>query len=532
MFSKTSWKRFVLPTLLTGAILLPTSIASAQTITVQSGDTLGKLAWKYNVTVDHLKISNRLTSDSLFVGSTLYIPPKSTIYIVQSGDTLWKVATRFQTTIAKIKEINQLTRDSLILGEKILIPETTAASTTPVVSPTPTPEVPVGGTLYTVVSGDVLWKIADRFKVSIQSIVDANKLTAFELTIGQKLVIPAPTAQQTQPTPQPEQPATTPTAGQTNTYTVISGDVLWKIADRFKVSIQAIVDANQLTSYSLNIGQVLVIPQNGTSTPTAPSTSTPSTTEPTSTPTEQPESPTTVEPEETPVTTPETPPADSSETVSEQPAPEQEPVAEPEQDSDEPWVEMVDYKVQQGDTAWSISIDHGIPMTEFLQVNKLGSNAYLSIGQIVKIPVHHVPELDTPGSRYGEFLDWFTGAQYVFPINTEATVIDFKTGKQFQVKRTIGAFHSDTEPLTAADSAIIKEIWGGNFSWAVRPVIVEVDGRRLAASMSSMPHDIEYIKDNAFDGHFDIHFLNSLRHKDSQIDPSHQAAIKIAAGIQ
>ncbi|HZG13600.1 MAG TPA: LysM peptidoglycan-binding domain-containing protein [Candidatus Bathyarchaeia archaeon] len=539
MFSKPSWKRFVLPTLLTGAILLPASIASAQTITVQSGDTLGKLAWKYNVTVEHLKISNHLISDSLFVGSTLYIPPKSTIYTVQSGDTLWKVATRFQTTIAKIKEINQLTRDSLILGEKILIPETTAASTTPVVTPTPTPapEVPVGGTLYTVVSGDVLWKIADRFKVSIQSIVDANKLTAFELTIGQKLVIPAPTAQQTQPTPQPEQPATTPPTGQTNTYTVVSGDVLWKIADRYKVSIQAIVDANKLTSYSLNIGQVLVIPQNGTSSaPTAPTASAPSTTEPATelapTPAEQPEAPTPVEQEETPVITPETPPADSSETVSEPPAPEPEPVVEPEQDSDEPWVEMIDYKVQQGDTGWSISIDHGIPMSEFLQVNKLGSNAYLSIGQIVKIPVHHVPELDTPGSKYGEYLDWFTGTQYVFPINAEATVTDFKTGKQFQVKRTIGAFHSDTEPLTAADSAIIKEIWGGNFSWAVRPVIVEVDGRRLAASMSSMPHDIEYIKDNAFDGHFDIHFLNSLRHKDSQIDPSHQAAIKIAAGIQ
>jgi len=527
MFSKTSWKRFVLPTLLTGAILLPTSIASAQTITVQSGDTLGKLAWKYNVTVEHLKISNRLTSDSLFVGSTLYIPPKSTIYTVQSGDTLWKVATRFQTTIAKIKEINQLTRDSLILGEKILIPETTAASTSPAVTPipTPTPEVPVGGTLYTVVSGDVLWKIADRFKISIQSIVDTNKLTAFELTIGQKLVIPAPTAPQTQPTPQPEQPATTPTAGQTNTYTVISGDVLWKIADRFKVSIQAIVDANKLTSYSLNIGQVLVIPQNGTSpAPTAPIT-----TAPAPTPTEQPAVPAPVEP---PVSTPETPTTDSSGVISVPPSPEPEPVTQPKQDSDKPWVELIDYKVQRGDTAWSISIDHGIPMTEFLQVNKLGSNAYLSIGQIVKIPVHHVPELDTPGSRYGEYLDWFTGAQYVFPINAEATVIDFKTGKQFQVKRTIGAFHSDTEPLTAADSAIIKEIWGGNFSWAVRPVIVEVDGRRLAASMSSMPHDIEYIKDNAFDGHFDLHFLNSLRHKDSQIDPSHQTAIKIAAGIQ
>jgi hypothetical protein len=61
-------------------------------------------------------------------------------------------------------------------------------------------------------------------------------------------------------------------------------------------------------------------------------------------------------------------------------------------------------------------------------------------------------------------------------------------------------------------------------------VIVEVDGRRIAGSMTSMPHSIEYIADNDFTGHFDIHFLNSLRHKDNRIDPDHQKAIKVAAG--
>jgi LysM repeat protein len=381
MFSTATWKRFLLSTVLSGAILLPATTAAAETITIRSGDTLGNLAGKYNLTVEHLKIANHLTSDNLYVGSTLYIPPQSTIYTVQSGDTLWKIATRFGTTIAKIQEINQLKRDTLLPGQKLLIPAAAA---------------PTGSTVYTVVSGDVLWKIADRFKVSIQSIVDANKLPTMELRIGQKLIIPAP---QSDPNP------------------------------------------------------------------------------------------------------------------------------------DKPWVEMTSYTVRKGDTPWTISIDHGIPMTEFLQANGLNSHTYLAIGQVVKIPVHHVPVLETPGDKYGEYLDWFEGAQYVFPINAVATVTDFHSGKQFKVKRTIGAFHSDTEPLTAADTAIIKEVWGGNFSWSVRPVIVEVNGRRIAASMSSMPHSAEYIVDNDFTGHFDIHFLNSLRHKDNQIDPTHQAAIKIAAGV-
>ena len=510
MFSSTTWKRFVLPTLLTGAILLPASLASAETITVRSGETLGILAAKYNLTVEHLKIANHLKSDLLYVGTTLYIPPKSAVYTIQSGDTMGKLAARYQTTVANIQEINQLSRDSLIVGEKVLIP---ISSTTPATSAPSAPAIPEGGSLYIVSSGDVLWKIADRYKVSIQAIVDANKLTSYELTVGQKLVIPAKSTTTTAPQPaQPEQG----TPGNI-TYTVASGDVLWKIADRFKVSIQSIADANKLASYNLNIGQVLVIPQNGTSTaPSTPPTVTPE--QPEATAPEQattPGSGDTVEP---------TAPPESSKPADDTPASGQ--------DGDEPWVEITEYTVQKGETAWSISIDHGIPMSEFLQVNNLGANGYLSIGQVVKIPVHHVPELDTPGSQYGEYLDWFKAAQYVFPINAEATVKDVKTGKEFQVKRTIGAFHSDTEPLTSADTALIKEIWGGNFSWAVRPVIVEVDGRRIAASMTSMGHDIDYIKDNEFDGHFDIHFLNSLRHKDSRLDPAHQAAVKIAAGIE
>ncbi|USG67233.1 LysM peptidoglycan-binding domain-containing protein [Brevibacillus ruminantium] len=199
--------------------------------------------------------------------------------------------------------------------------------------------------------------------------------------------------------------------------------------------------------------------------------------------------------------------------------------------ADKPWVTMSTYTVSQGDTPWTISIAHGIPQEEFLQANKLTEKDYLQIGQTVKIPVHHIPLTSTPGAAYGEYLDWFEAAQYLFPINTVAVVTDFETKRKFKVKRTIGSFHSDTEPLTAADAAIIKDIWGGSYSWKVRPVLVEVNGRKLAASMTSMPHSIEYITDNSFDGHFDIHFPGSLRHMDNLIDPDHQAAIKIAAGL-
>ncbi len=270
-------------------------------------------------------------------------------------------------------------------------------------------------------------------------------------------------------------------APQTSTvsnYTVAAGDSLWIISRKFNTTVDGLKLLNGLTADTILVGQVLKVP--GTIAAPAPVPS------PTPTPT---------------------------------PAPTQ------------PYVTYTSHTVVSGENGWTISLKYGIPMTELLKVNNLTQSSVLKIGQVLKIPVHIVPVMQTPGAKYGENLDWWTGAQYVFPIGKVAKVTDFKTGKTFMIKRTIGANHADCEPLTAADAAVVKSIWGGSYSWTPRAVIVEVDGRRLAASMSSMPHDVQYITDNGFNGHFDLHFRNSTRHKDGLVDPAHQAQIKIAAGV-
>lgn len=195
-----------------------------------------------------------------------------------------------------------------------------------------------------------------------------------------------------------------------------------------------------------------------------------------------------------------------------------------------PYVTYTNHKVVAGQNLWSIAVDYGIPQSELIRVNGFNQNTQLSVGQIIKVPVHHVPVKPVSSYKYGEHLDWWSEAQYVFTINRVAKVRDYYTGKTFYVKRTIGANHADCEPYTANDTAIAKSIWGG-FSWKTRPVIVEVSGRRIAASMSFMPHSIQNITNNNFNGHFDIHFANSTRHKDGAVDYDHQAKIKIAAGI-
>src|SRR5690606_32806376 len=101
----------------------------------------------------------------------------------------------------------------------------------------------------------------------------------------------------------------------------------------------------------------------------------------------------------------------------------------------------------------------------------------------------------------------------------------------FRIKRTIGANHADCEPLTAQDAAVLKQVWGGAYSWKERAGIIEVGGRRLAASRSSMPHGIEYIADNNFNCHFDVHFRNSTRHADGLVTAAHQEQVRRAAGV-
>lgn len=85
--------------------------------TVQSGDTLWKIAQRYNISVDTLKSYNGLTSNIIIVGQVLKVPVSDNIYVVKAGDTLWSIANRYGTTVSELKRINGLTSDFLAVGK-------------------------------------------------------------------------------------------------------------------------------------------------------------------------------------------------------------------------------------------------------------------------------------------------------------------------------------------------------------------------------------------------------------------------------
>lgn len=111
-------------------------------------------------------------------------------------------------------------------------------------------------TVHEVQPGDTLFSLARRYGVTVQAIVEANRLyDPSWIYVGQVLVIPDPADQRLQTQPAP---SSAPTAA---TYTVQPGDTLIGIALRFGTTPQALARANHLTDpFLIYAGQQLVLP--------------------------------------------------------------------------------------------------------------------------------------------------------------------------------------------------------------------------------------------------------------------------------
>ncbi|GAB4539280.1 MAG: hypothetical protein Kow0063_27920 [Anaerolineae bacterium] len=97
--------------------------------TVQLGDTLTGIAYRYNTTANALMQANDLVSDFIYEGQRLCVPSRgpgyatSTYYTVRAGDTLAAIALRFGVSQTAIVRANSLSNPSLIyVGQKLIIP--------------------------------------------------------------------------------------------------------------------------------------------------------------------------------------------------------------------------------------------------------------------------------------------------------------------------------------------------------------------------------------------------------------------------
>ena len=111
---------------------------------------------------------------------------KAKTYTVKSGDTLAKIAAKYNTTVAKLANYNDIANPNVIYkGQKIKIPATTSSKTT-------TSKTTSKVTKHTVKKGETLSKIAAQYGITLAELKKANtQIKNFNLIyVGQKINIP------------------------------------------------------------------------------------------------------------------------------------------------------------------------------------------------------------------------------------------------------------------------------------------------------------------------------------------------------
>jgi LysM repeat protein len=140
-------------------------------------------------------------------------PTSNNTYVVQPGDTMFRIATRYNTTVAALAQLNGIVNPNVIrVGQRLVVPVPGGSEPPTAVPPAPTlagptpilvtptlgapvltaiPPTAIPARTYTVQPGDNLYRISLRFGVSMRALVQANGIAdANRIFVGQRLTIP------------------------------------------------------------------------------------------------------------------------------------------------------------------------------------------------------------------------------------------------------------------------------------------------------------------------------------------------------
>jgi len=168
-------------------------------------------------------------------------------YKIKSGDSLGKIAQQYKVAISAIKKANGIKGTNIRAGKYLLIPvasgelaEIPLPASQGLASKQDTPQKGNKKT-HIVKQGDSWWDIAQLHKVSVKKLTTwNNKVPSDYLQPGQSLVVWSQQAS-----------LQSSDAVRSVNYKIRSGDSLWKISQKFNVSIAQVRQWNELNTKAI-----------------------------------------------------------------------------------------------------------------------------------------------------------------------------------------------------------------------------------------------------------------------------------------
>lgn len=106
----------------------PLDGTGGQTHRVRSGETLGTIAFRYNMSINQLMNLNGLPSDLIFAGETLVVAALEPAevaangeYRVRIGDTLSEIAELFGMGLQELMRLNGLRGSTIYAGQMLVV---------------------------------------------------------------------------------------------------------------------------------------------------------------------------------------------------------------------------------------------------------------------------------------------------------------------------------------------------------------------------------------------------------------------------
>lgn len=250
--------------------------------TVKAGESVWSVSNKFGISMNQLIQWNNIKNNFIYPGQQLIVKSGTasntasnntsssstgtsssntsgqSTYTVKAGESVWSVANKNGISMNQLVEWNNIKNNFIYPGQQLIVKggsstaSTTAKNTTTTTSnatsPVNTSTPSTGDTKYTVKAGESVWSVANKHNITMNQLIEWNNIKNNFIYPGQQVIIKKGTSQ-----------TTTTTKADQKTYTVKAGESVWGVADSHGITMQQLIEWNNIKNNFIYPGQTLII---------------------------------------------------------------------------------------------------------------------------------------------------------------------------------------------------------------------------------------------------------------------------------